>query len=202
MNYSYYPAFVEYPGSTSLTLETSRDMIVEICRGLARFGPKRFYVLNTGVSTASALKPAAAALAAEGILMRYTDVLDHHGRRRGEDLAAGRRHACRRDRDLDDALHEPRGRRHEQSRQGLSPGQQGPHARSRRRRTWRTRHRACTEMRRWRRKRRAGSSPKPSSRGPSGRSRICEARRCRRPRRLSRHRRFAKIARGAGIVQR
>jgi creatinine amidohydrolase len=75
VNYSYYPAFVEYPGSTSLTLETSRDMIVEICRGLARFGPKRFYVLNTGVSTASALKPAAAALAAEGILMRYTDVL-------------------------------------------------------------------------------------------------------------------------------
>jgi creatinine amidohydrolase len=75
VNYSYYPAFVEYPGSASLTLETSRDMIVEICRGLARFGPKRFYVLNTGVSTASALKPAAAALAAEGILMRYTDVL-------------------------------------------------------------------------------------------------------------------------------
>jgi creatinine amidohydrolase len=75
VNYSYYPAFVEYPGSTSLTLETSRDTIVEICRGLARFGPRRFYVLNTGVSTASALKPAAATLAAEGILMRYTDVL-------------------------------------------------------------------------------------------------------------------------------
>jgi len=75
INYGYYPAFVEYPGSTSLALETSRDMIVEICRGLSRFGPKRFYVLNTGVSTVAALKPAAAALAAEGILMRYTDVL-------------------------------------------------------------------------------------------------------------------------------
>jgi len=75
VNYSYYPAFVEYPGSTSLSLETSRDMIVEICRGLSRFGPKRFYVLNTGVSTVAALKPAAATLAAEGILMRYTDVL-------------------------------------------------------------------------------------------------------------------------------
>ena len=75
INYGYYPAFVEYPGSTSLTLETSRDMIVEICRGLARFGPKRFYVLNTGVSTVAALKPASATLAAEGILMRYTDVL-------------------------------------------------------------------------------------------------------------------------------
>jgi len=75
LNYGYYPAFVEYPGSTSLSLDTSRDMVVEICRGLARFGPKRFYVLNTGVSTVAALKPAAAALAAEGILMRYTDVL-------------------------------------------------------------------------------------------------------------------------------
>jgi creatinine amidohydrolase len=73
--YSFYPAFVEYPGSTSLTLETSRDTVVEICRGLARFGPKRFYVLNTGVSTVRALAPAAEILAAEGILMRYTDLL-------------------------------------------------------------------------------------------------------------------------------
>lgn len=75
VNYGFYPAFVEYPGATSLTLETSRDMIVEICRGLARFGPKRFYVLNTGVSTVRALQPAAEQLAADGILMRYTDVL-------------------------------------------------------------------------------------------------------------------------------
>jgi creatinine amidohydrolase/Fe(II)-dependent formamide hydrolase-like protein len=34
-----------------------------------------FYVLNTGVSTRHALGPAAAALAAEGIEMRYTDLL-------------------------------------------------------------------------------------------------------------------------------
>jgi creatinine amidohydrolase len=73
--YSFYPAFVEYPGSTSLSLETSRDTVVEICRGLARFGPKRFYVLNTGVSTVRALAPASETLAAEGILMRYTDIL-------------------------------------------------------------------------------------------------------------------------------
>ncbi len=66
---------MEYPGSTSLTLETSRDMFVEICRGLARFGPKRFYVLNTGVSTVRALAPAAEMLAYDGILLRYTDVL-------------------------------------------------------------------------------------------------------------------------------
>src|ERR1039457_5854529 len=34
-NYSFYPAFVEYPGSTTLRLETARDMLVDICRALA-----------------------------------------------------------------------------------------------------------------------------------------------------------------------
>ncbi len=75
VNYHYYPAFSEYPGSTSLRLETARDLIVDICRGLSRFGPRRFYVLNTGVSTVRALAPAAEVLSADGILLRYTDLL-------------------------------------------------------------------------------------------------------------------------------
>jgi creatinine amidohydrolase len=74
LNYGYYPAFVEYPGSTTLRLETARDVVVDICRSLARFGPKRFYVLNTGISTLRALKLAAEVLAAEGLLLRYTDL--------------------------------------------------------------------------------------------------------------------------------
>ncbi|HEY4230846.1 MAG TPA: creatininase family protein [Thermoanaerobaculia bacterium] len=76
VNYSFYPAFLEYPGSTSLRLETARDLFVDVCRGLSRFGPRRFYVLNTGVSTVRALEPAAAILASDGILLRYTDVLE------------------------------------------------------------------------------------------------------------------------------
>lgn len=76
INYSFYPAFAEYPGSTTLRLETARDMVVDICRSLARFGPKRFYALNTGVSTVRALAPAAAILAADGIILRYTDILE------------------------------------------------------------------------------------------------------------------------------
>jgi creatinine amidohydrolase len=76
VNYGFYPAFLEYPGSTSLRLETARDVFVDICRALSRFGPRRFYVLNTGVSTVRALEPAAAILAGEGILLRYTDVLE------------------------------------------------------------------------------------------------------------------------------
>jgi creatinine amidohydrolase len=75
VNYHFYPAFLEYPGSTSLRLETARDLVVDVCKSLARFGPRRFYVLNTGVSTLRALKPAADALASEGITLRYTDLL-------------------------------------------------------------------------------------------------------------------------------
>ena len=75
INTSFYPAFLEYPGSISLELDTARDLVVEICRTLSRYGPKRFYVLNTGVSTMSALRPAAEILAGQGILMRYTNLL-------------------------------------------------------------------------------------------------------------------------------
>src|SRR3954471_7709914 len=35
VGYGYYPAFVEYPGSISLRLETSRDLFVDACRSLA-----------------------------------------------------------------------------------------------------------------------------------------------------------------------
>lgn len=72
--YHFYPAFVEYPGSTTLRLETARDLVVDIVRSLARFGPRRFYALNTGISTNRALAPAAEVLARDGILLRYTDL--------------------------------------------------------------------------------------------------------------------------------
>ena len=74
IGYHYYPAFVEYPGSVSLRLETARDLVVDICASLSAFGPRRFYVLNTGVSTVRALAPAAGVLAAQGTLLRYTDL--------------------------------------------------------------------------------------------------------------------------------
>jgi creatinine amidohydrolase len=71
---SFYPAFVEYPGSVSLRLETARDVIIDVVRSFARHGPRRFYALNTGISTLRALGPAAEALAAEGVLLQYTDL--------------------------------------------------------------------------------------------------------------------------------
>lgn len=74
LNYHYYPAFVDYPGSTTLRLETARDLVVDICRSLAHFGPRRFYALNTGVSTVRALQPAVDLLAADGIVLRFTNI--------------------------------------------------------------------------------------------------------------------------------
>ena len=71
INYSYYPAFLEYPGSTSVKRETARDMIADICHSLAGYGPRRFYIINTGVSTIGPLSDAAKALAAEGVTLRY-----------------------------------------------------------------------------------------------------------------------------------
>lgn len=42
---------------------------------MARFGPRRFYALNTGVSTVRALAPAVDLLARENITLRFTDIL-------------------------------------------------------------------------------------------------------------------------------
>jgi creatinine amidohydrolase len=74
VNYHYYPAFVEYPGSISLRLETARDLMVDICRSLSRCGPRKFYALNTGISTMAPLELTAKILAEERIDFRYTDI--------------------------------------------------------------------------------------------------------------------------------
>jgi creatinine amidohydrolase len=74
LTYHFYPAFLEYPGSTSLSLATARDMTADVVRTLSAYGPRRFYVLNTGVSTTRALDPAVALLASAGVLVRYTNL--------------------------------------------------------------------------------------------------------------------------------
>jgi creatinine amidohydrolase len=74
INYGYYPFFTRFPGSTTVRYTAARDMVVDICRGLAAFGPKRFYVLNIGISTVPVLRDAANQLAEEGILLHFTDL--------------------------------------------------------------------------------------------------------------------------------
>ncbi len=72
--YGHYPAFIEFPGSVSLSSGTQREAVAEICRSIARYGPRRFYVLNTGISTVRPLAETAEGLSREGIRLRYTDL--------------------------------------------------------------------------------------------------------------------------------
>lgn len=79
INYHYYPAFLEYAGSTSLQLETASNMLVDICRVISGHGPRKFYILNTGVSTLVPLRIAQQSLAYQGIRMTFTDILNVAG---------------------------------------------------------------------------------------------------------------------------
>ncbi len=82
--YHHLPAFAEYPGSTSISQSTARDIIADVARSLTRHGPKRFYVLNASTRNTQVLADSARVLAGEGILLRYTDLaarLDSVGRR-------------------------------------------------------------------------------------------------------------------------
>jgi creatinine amidohydrolase len=74
VTYHHYPAFLEYPGSVSLRFETARDLLIDICTSLAAYGPRRFYALNTGISTKKPLAAAAEVLEKAGILLAYTDL--------------------------------------------------------------------------------------------------------------------------------
>jgi len=76
LQYGYYPAFLEYPGSVSLQAETFTRMIIDICTSMHGYGNKKFYVLNTGVSTLRPLQAAAAKLEASGIILRYLNILE------------------------------------------------------------------------------------------------------------------------------
>jgi creatinine amidohydrolase len=74
VQYGHYPAFLEYPGSISIRAEAFRHTIIDICQSLASQGAKRFYILNTGISTIAPLAAAREALTAQTIRMDYTDI--------------------------------------------------------------------------------------------------------------------------------
>jgi len=75
LQYGYYPSFTEYPGSVTLELETFRDVVAEICISLSNYGVKKFYVLNTGISTIRGLEPAREELEKHGVALRFTNLL-------------------------------------------------------------------------------------------------------------------------------
>jgi creatinine amidohydrolase len=77
LTYHYFPAYAEYAGSTSLSRNTAREETVDVVRSFARYGPRRFYVLNTGGAASGPLADAAKTLADSGILLGWTDMRYH-----------------------------------------------------------------------------------------------------------------------------
>ena len=76
LQYGYYPAFLEYPGSISIQAETFKNIIMDICRSMSGYGIKKFYVLNTGVSTLRPLALAKEELFKTGIFLDYLNILE------------------------------------------------------------------------------------------------------------------------------
>jgi len=76
LEYGYYPSFLEYPGSVSVGAETFKNTVVDICRSISRHGIRKFYVLNTGISTLPPLQAASEELAKAGMTMRYLNLLE------------------------------------------------------------------------------------------------------------------------------
>ena len=76
LQYGYYPAFLDYPGSVSLRQDTFRDMIVDIARSMSGYGIRKVYVLNTGVSTLRPLQQAREELTSDAIELRFLNILE------------------------------------------------------------------------------------------------------------------------------
>jgi len=76
LQYGYYPSFLEYPGSVSIQAETFKNVVKDICRSMKGYGVRKFYVLNTGISTLRPLEEAAEELKPGGIILRYLNLLD------------------------------------------------------------------------------------------------------------------------------
>jgi creatinine amidohydrolase len=51
VSYGYYPAFVDYAGSASLSATTFESLIGEIAAGIIGYGCRALFVLDTGIST-------------------------------------------------------------------------------------------------------------------------------------------------------
>jgi creatinine amidohydrolase/Fe(II)-dependent formamide hydrolase-like protein len=62
LSYGHYPAFVEYPGSISLSAATFEAMVTEIASDILSHGCRALLVLDTGISTRRSVERAQARL--------------------------------------------------------------------------------------------------------------------------------------------
>ena len=60
LGYGHYPAFADYAGSTSLTATTFEAVVAEIASDILRHGCRALFVLDTGISTRTAIARALA----------------------------------------------------------------------------------------------------------------------------------------------
>ena len=51
VTYGYYPAFVDYPGSSHLQENTFKALVNDVVSGIIRHGIEHVFLLNTGIST-------------------------------------------------------------------------------------------------------------------------------------------------------
>src|SRR3954453_18777966 len=65
--YGYYPAFVEYAGSSSLSASTFEAVVQEIAAAILGHGCRKLFVLNTGISTQAAVERALVRLDADRV---------------------------------------------------------------------------------------------------------------------------------------
>jgi creatinine amidohydrolase len=68
VTYGYYPAFVEYAGSSGLSAPVFEAVIQEIATGIIGFGCRALFVLDTGISTQAPVERALARLAFGDVL--------------------------------------------------------------------------------------------------------------------------------------
>ena len=66
--YGYYPAFVAYAGSSTLSAATFEAMVHEIGSGILDHGCRKLFVLNTGISTLAPVERALARLDAVKVM--------------------------------------------------------------------------------------------------------------------------------------
>lgn len=71
---SYFPAFLDYAGSTSLSEELSAELVSTKCEQWHTQGARAFFILNFGISTNKPLSRAKKMLQDKGIQMHFSDL--------------------------------------------------------------------------------------------------------------------------------
>lgn len=85
LNYAYFPAFTDWPGTVTISAKTFIDFVSDIIRCIAKHGAKKFLILDGGVSTQAPLSIVSYDLANElGVEVAITNISELGGIKRRE----------------------------------------------------------------------------------------------------------------------